>query len=198
LNNTELLEQLRLEALEIHAECSDCGKSLVFGEGPSDASMMLVGEAPGGEEDRQGRLFVGPAGRTLDAELALAGIARDSVYITSVVKRRPLRVTAGRVGNRPPTPAEVAIWTPILMRQIAIVRPRLILCLGTVAANALIHPGFVMKRERGAWFMGPGDSRVLATYHPAYIRRFARPGRTQLAEFRQDLVSFLHASEKNS
>jgi uracil-DNA glycosylase family 4 len=145
----------------------------VFGEGDPNARLMLVGEAPGGDEDRLGRPFVGAAGRLLDRVLAAAGIERSAVWISNVVKRRPTAPGAGRLlKNRPPTTAEIAADRRWVDAEIAAIRPAIVVCLGAVAANALVHPRFRLGAERGQVQAGPSGCLALATYHPSYVMRF--------------------------
>ncbi|HEX5415992.1 MAG TPA: uracil-DNA glycosylase [Chloroflexota bacterium] len=147
----------------------------VFGEGNLSAPLMLVGEAPGQVEVERGRPFQGPAGRVLDELLDRLAIPRSELYITNVVKIRPYVENGRNRVNRPPRAGEVHAFSWILDREIAIVRPRVIVCLGAVAANALIHPKFALKQDRGRWFEGPEGARILATYHPSYLLRLRGP-----------------------
>ena len=147
----------------------------VFGEGNSKAGLMLVGEAPGREEAASGHPFVGPAGKVLGALLDRLGIPRPEIWITNTYKIRPISQTESGTANRPPRVSEVAAHRWILEREIRLVRPRVIVCLGAIAASALIHPGFRVKENRGVWFPGPEGSRIRATYHPSYLLRLRGP-----------------------
>jgi len=145
--------------------------SLVFADGDPSAPVMLVGEGPGAEEDRQGLPFVGPSGRLLDRMLASIGLAREAgdVYITNVLPWRP-------PGNRNPTDAEIAACLPFLKRHIALVRPRLLVLLGGVPARGLLGARDGITRLRGRWHQLelPGvDAPIptLPTLHPAYLLR---------------------------
>jgi DNA polymerase len=155
------LEALRAE-IRAHAGCGfeicQSATHLVPGEGPLDAPLVLVGEAPGATEDAQGRPFVGRAGRLLDELLAVAGIARESAYVTNVVKARP-------PGNRDPRAAEVAHHLPWLEAELALVKPRLVVPLGR---HALAHfaPGVRIADAHGRATMA-GGRRLFALYHPA-------------------------------
>ena len=145
----------------------------VFGEGNPNARLMLVGEAPGGDEDRLGRPFVGAAGRMLDRALAVAGIERSALWVSNVVKRRPTAPGRGRaLKNRPPTTAEIAADRRWIDAEIAAIHPAVLVCLGAVAANALIHPRFRLGTERGQLRQAPFGGLALATYHPSYLLRF--------------------------
>lgn len=137
----------------------------VFGVGDPAAELMVIGEAPGAEEDRQGEPFVGRAGQLLDLMLAAIGLKREQVYIANILKCRP-------PGNRDPKPQEAACCEPFLMRQIALVRPRVLLAVGRVSAQNLLHTDAPIGRLRGRWFeLGPGHIPLLVTYHPAYLLR---------------------------
>ncbi|WP_324667481.1 uracil-DNA glycosylase [Geochorda subterranea] len=144
---------------------------VVFGEGHPRAALMLVGEGPGQVEDETGRPFVGPAGQLLDRMLAAIGLARQDVYIANVVKCRPPH-------NRVPTPEEAAACWPNLRRQIELVRPRIILCLGATAARQLVEPRASVSAMRGRWWVRDGV-RYLVTFHPAALLR--DPSKKRLA-----------------
>ncbi|MEW5919556.1 MAG: uracil-DNA glycosylase [Bacillota bacterium] len=138
-------------------------KGVVFGEGNPRAQILFVGEGPGGEEDKLGRPFVGAAGQLLDRILAAANLAREEVYIANVVKCRP-------PGNRQPRKEEIEACLPLLQRQIELIDPAIIVCLGAVASRALIRPDFPITRERGCW--QELDNRMLMpTFHPAALLR---------------------------
>jgi DNA polymerase len=138
--------------------------NVVFGEGAPTAAVMFIGEAPGREEDRQGRPFVGPAGQLLDRIIVNAmGLARADVFIANVNKCRP-------PGNRDPEPDEVAACLPYLRQQVAIIRPRVIVTLGRVATWNLLGVSEPMGRLRGRELVYEGIP-VVATWHPAYLLR---------------------------
>jgi uracil-DNA glycosylase len=143
----------------------------VFGEGDPCAPLMLIGEGPGETEDRLGRPFVGRAGELLERMLAAIELAREDVYIANTVKCRPTVDTGRRLGNRAPTPEEMANCRRYLDQQIDLIRPRVILCLGAPAAKSFMGEKFSITRQRGQWFPGPLDIPVIATFHPAYILR---------------------------
>ncbi len=137
----------------------------VFGVGDRGARWMLIGEAPGAEEDRQGLPFVGRAGQLLNAMLRAVGLSRDAVYIANILKCRP-------PNNRDPKPEEVAHCEGYLHRQVALVRPRVILCLGRIAAQNLLKVEAPLKALRGrVHAYGPARTPVIVTYHPAYLLR---------------------------
>jgi DNA polymerase len=144
-------------------------RSTVFADGNSEAEIMVIGEAPGQQEDRQGLPFVGRSGKLLDRMLASIGLDRDSVYITNVVPWRP-------VENRKPTHDEVAMCLPFISRHIELVDPRLMILLGGASASALLARHEGINRLRGRWFdySSPGLPRpvpAMATFHPAYLLR---------------------------
>ena len=136
---------------------------VVFGEGARDAEVMLIGEGPGEQEDRQGLAFVGPAGQLLTRMLAAISLPRDRVYICNVVKCRPPQ-------NRTPFPEEAAACLPYLREQVALVRPQVIVLLGATAAKTLLRPDFRITREHGQWEERKGVW-FLPTYHPAALLR---------------------------
>jgi DNA polymerase len=137
----------------------------VFGVGNRSAEWLFIGEAPGAEEDRRGEPFVGRAGQLLNAMLRAIGLEREQVYITNILKSRPPK-------NRDPRPEEVAACTPFLRRQIALIKPRIIVALGRIAAQHLLNTDASLGRLRGRTHIYE-DTRipVVATYHPAYLLR---------------------------
>lgn len=148
--------------------CTICGlragcTQTVFGVGDESARWMVVGEAPGADEDRQGEPFVGRAGQLLNSMLAAMGLKRHEVYIANILKCRP-------PGNRDPKPEEAELCRPYLERQIALVRPRIILAVGRIAAQNLLHTDVTIGRLRGTMHK-LGDTPVVVTYHPAYLLR---------------------------
>lgn len=151
------------------AHCTACKLSAtrtqgVLGVGDRNADWLIVGEAPGVEEDAQGEPFVGPAGKLLDAMLASIGLARgDNVYLTNVLKSHP-------PGNRDPEPDEVAACRPYLLAQIELIQPKLILALGRLAAQSLLDTDDAIGSLRGRLHTFQGVPLV-ATYHPAYLLR---------------------------
>ena len=146
--------------------CCSLGETrhkLVFGGGNAQAEVMLIGEGPGEQEDLQGVPFVGPAGKLLDDMLEMIDLDRQKVYIANIVKCRPPR-------NRDPLNVEQEACRPWLDRQIALVNPKIIVCLGRIAAMALIREDFRITREHGQWFERDGR-RLMATYHPSALLR---------------------------
>jgi uracil-DNA glycosylase family 4 len=140
---------------------------LVFADGNPEARIMFVGEAPGYEEDRTGKPFVGRSGKLLDLMLAAIGLDRAKAYIANVVPWRP-------PGNRTPTPQETAICLPFIRRQIELADPDLLVCLGQPATQTLLGTKEGITRTRGRWFTydtGTREIRAIATLHPAYLLR---------------------------
>src|SRR5690349_5250370 len=165
-------EALRREA----RECKACdlwrtATQTVFGEGPVPAEVMMVGEQPGDREDIEGHPFVGPAGRVLDAALEQSGLDRDRVYLTNVVKHFKWRPRGKRRIHQKPNAEEIRACRPWLDGELAAVKPRVLVCLGAVAAQALIGRQFRVTRERGKFVDSPLAERVIATVHPSSILR---------------------------
>ncbi len=154
-------------------------KNLCFSDGNPLARLMLVGEAPGADEDRVGKPFVGRAGQLLDRMLAAIGLDRGAVYIANIVPWRP-------PGNRDPTPQEVAMCKPFLERQIELADPDILVCLGGASARELLGVKEGILRSRGRWFpyRTRRDIRALATLHPAYLLRSPLQKRLAWHDFR--------------
>jgi DNA polymerase len=147
------------------------GTQTVFGEGPRRATVMLVGEQPGDAEDVAGHPFVGPAGRLLDRALEEAGIDRTQVYVTNVVKHFKWEPRGKRRIHAKPNSAEIAACRPWLDTEIALVKPRVLVCLGATAAQALLGRAFKVTQQRGRFVSSELAPRVLATVHPSAILR---------------------------
>lgn len=169
----------RLEA--IRSDLGDCTRcklhqgrtKLVFGVGNPEAKLMFVGEGPGAEEDARGEPFVGRAGRKLDQMIEAIGLKRAEVYIANVVKCRPPK-------NRDPEADEIATCSPFLAAQIAAIRPRVIVTLGSPATKTLLQTKVGITRLRGTWQEFEGIP-VMPTYHPAYLlRAYTRENRTKV------------------
>ncbi len=156
---------------KLKEECAACRAcplwqtrhELVFGMGSEKAELMFIGEGPGEQEDRQGLPFVGPAGKLLDDMLRMIDIERGRVYIANIVKCRP-------PGNRDPLGVEQEACRGWLDRQIALLDPKIIVCLGRIAAQALIEPEFRITRDHGKWYDIDGR-RWMATFHPSALLR---------------------------
>jgi uracil-DNA glycosylase len=167
------------------AGCTAChlhelGTRTVFGEGRRSARLMLVGEQPGDVEDREGRPFVGPAGRVLDRALADAGIERGSVYLTNAVKHFKWTPRGGRRIHDTPNERETRACLPWLRAEIEVVEPSLVVCLGATAAKALLGRGFRLTRHRGEVFDSPAGPPVTATLHPSAVLRGPQERREDL------------------
>jgi DNA polymerase len=143
----------------------------VFGEGASTATLMLIGEQPGDQEDRAGRPFVGPAGQLLNRALAEAGLDRAAVYVTNVVKHFKWEPRGKRRIHKKPNTGEIAACRPWLDIEIDLVRPRAIICLGATAAQALLGKGFKVSERRGRLIESPLAPLVMATVHPSSLLR---------------------------
>ena len=157
-------EELRESCLK----CEACGlrrscTQVVFGVGDPNAEVLFIGEAPGANEDQQGEPFVGRAGKLLDDMLAMIGLDRTKVYITNTVKCRPPQ-------NRDPLNVEQDACIGFLRRQTALIRPKIIVCLGRIAAKAIIKEDFKITSEHGQWF-ARGGVQMTAIYHPAALLR---------------------------
>lgn len=148
--------------------CTRCGlcqtrHNVVFGVGPRDADVMFVGEGPGEQEDLKGEPFVGPAGKLLDDMLSIIDLSRESCYIGNIVKCRPPR-------NRDPLETEQEACIAYLRNQVALIRPKIIVCLGRIAAQKLIDPEFRITRQHGTWVEKNGVW-MSATFHPSALLR---------------------------
>ena len=162
----------RWETLEKECEnCRECSlwetrKNVVFGVGSRNAEVLFIGEGPGANEDEQGEPFVGRAGKLLDDMLAIIGLRRENVYIANIVKCRPPQ-------NRDPLSVEQDACIGYLRRQAALLRPKIIVCLGRIAAMRIIKEDFKITREHGQWVEKAGV-QMMAVYHPAALLRDPR------------------------
>ena len=150
------------------AQCTRCGicetrHNVVFGVGKRDTDVMFVGEGPGEQEDLQGEPFVGPAGKLLDDMMSIVDLDRTNSYIANIVKCRPPR-------NRDPLETEQEPCIGYLRNQVALIKPKIIVCLGRIAAKKLIDPDFRITRQHGQWFRR-GNVWMMATYHPSALLR---------------------------
>jgi len=158
------------------AHCRRCdlykyATQTVFGEGPLNASILFVGEQPGDQEDKAGRPFVGPAGRLFDEALEDAGIDRTQLYVTSVVKHFKWVARGKRRIHQKPNWKEIAACRPWLEAELAVVQPRVLVCLGATAAQTLLGRQFRVTKERGRPIESDLAEQVLATIHPSAILR---------------------------
>lgn len=190
MNATTYKQQLLNTLYEPYKGCKGChfnmppATQIVFGEGNPDTKILFIGEAPGQEEDVQGRPFVGRSGKLLTRILESAHSPRESVFITNIVKCRP-------PNNRRPLPAEIAISKPLLMGQIKIIRPQVICTLGSAALEGLLNRPVLMTKERGKPIFWQGIT-ILPTYHPAYILRNPK----ELETLVRDINAAIHLSCK--
>lgn len=169
------------------AQCQRCElyktrTHAVFGVGNRNTRLMIIGEAPGANEDKQGEPFVGRAGKLLNSMLKAIGFNREEVYIANVVKSRP-------PSNRDPLPEEVAACIPYLERQIELIKPEMILVVGRIAAQHLLKTNMAMAQMRGKeFFYGNQRIPLLVTYHPAYLLRSPREKRKVWQDLQQVLA----------
>jgi uracil-DNA glycosylase len=166
------IETLRSEA----ANCQACdlyklGTQTVFGEGPTDADLMLMGEVPGDQEDKAGHPFVGPAGKILDRALGEAGIARDRVYVTNAVKHFKWKPQGKVRLHQKPNAKEIAACRVWWTQELAVVRPKVLCCLGATASQAVFGPKFRVTKQRGEFMDLVEGVQGVATIHPSSILR---------------------------
>ncbi|MBV8652796.1 MAG: UdgX family uracil-DNA binding protein [Alphaproteobacteria bacterium] len=171
------------------ADCTACplyarATQSVFGEGPDGARAMFVGEQPGDVEDVQGAPFVGPAGKLLDRALEAAGIDRSRVYVTNTVKHFKWVQRGKRRLHSKPGSREIQACKPWLEAEIAVLQPKIIVCLGATAAQALLGTAFRVSRQRGTFIASPLAPYVMATIHPSALLR-APDEATRQAEFKR-------------
>jgi len=167
------LDDLAAEAATCtRCELHLCGTQTVFGDGPDDADVVLVGEQPGDKEDLAGEPFVGPAGRILDQALGAAGIDRDRVYVTNAVKHFRWEARGKARIHKKPGRAHVKACKPWLDGELAVIQPQVVVCLGATAAQALLGPSFKVTHARGEPLRDTGVAPVVvATVHPSSILR---------------------------
>jgi len=164
------------EMRDAASECTAChlykrATQTVFGEGPKSAPIMLVGEQPGDYEDVAGKPFVGPAGKIMDQALEEAGIDRKEVYVTNAVKHFKWEPRGKRRIHQKPNSREIAACRPWLEAELRLVKPKLVVCLGATAGQAIFGPSFRVTRERGKVLSSKLAPRVLATVHPSSLLR---------------------------
>jgi uracil-DNA glycosylase family protein len=169
-------------------DCRGCdlwedAEQAVPGEGPVRARMMLVGETPGDHEDKEGHVFVGPAGHLLDKALVEAGIDRSAVYLTNAVKHFRFERQGKRRIHKTPAASQITACHPWLRRELEIVKPSLVVVMGSVAAKALLGSTFRVTQERGKRLELPGGGLAVATVHPSAVVRSE--------EFRRDFTRFV-------
>jgi uracil-DNA glycosylase len=182
---------LLTQLYEPYKQCLKCPlgflgrKTVVFGEGNPDAHVLFIGEAPGKEEDEQGKPFVGRSGKLLNKALSQAGLDRSNVYISNVVKCRP-------PDNRQPTPIEIDTCTKLLLlHQIKIIEPEIICPLGAIALTTLLGAQYKITKTRGT-IINKNQYIVIPSYHPSYVLR----NQSQLSVFFQDIILIKEEAEK--
>jgi uracil-DNA glycosylase family protein len=190
---------------DVAAGCKACdlykrGTQTVFGEGPKRAEIMLVGEQPGDAEDLAGHPFVGPAGKLLDRALEEAGIDRRVVYVTNVVKHFKWEPRGKRRIHAKPNAGEISACRPWLETEIALVKPRVLVCMGATAAQALLGKTFKVSKQRGAFIESSLAPLVTATVHPSSVLRAPdeRARRDEMRRLVADLkkVAAAHSSAR--
>ncbi|MEM8530756.1 MAG: uracil-DNA glycosylase [Chloroflexota bacterium] len=185
-------EQLRAEALE----CTRCPlaqerQQVVFGEGPVPCDLLFIGQGPSESDDATGRNYNGPSGEVLDKALTQAGLSRPNIYVTNVTLCAAFEGSGKPRKLRPPKVAEVRTCRPWLDQQLALVKPRILVCSGAVAAREVIDRKFKLAEQRGQWFDGPQGTRVIATWQPAYLMRLSQHDRPRAVEGWRQLVDDL-------
>jgi uracil-DNA glycosylase len=191
-----LPSRLNLRSLrEAARHCEGCdlyknATQTVFGEGPRTAAIILLGEVPGDEEDKQGHPFVGPAGRLLDEAIEEAGLARDEVYLTNAVKHFRWEPRGKRRLHKKPTTRQIEACKPWLHAEILVVKPQVIVCLGATAAQAMLGRGFRITKARGKFFKSEHAAWITSTYHPSAVLR--APDKDDRDQKRGELVEDLH------
>lgn len=168
----EQLEQWKERLLAAHGQTPFAAKKLVFGEGKAAPRLMMIGEAPGGDEEKQGRPFVGKAGKNLSAFLERVGLEREEIYISNVVKMRPTKESpkTGKAVNRPPSGEEIAFFLPFLQEEIGIISPEVIVTLGNVPLKAVTgEKSAVIGDYHGRPLPQPSGRTLFALYHPAAV-----------------------------
>ena len=158
------------------ARCTGCdlyrhASRTVFGKGPADARVAMVGEQPGDQEDRQGAPFVGPAGEVFDRALAEAGLPRERLYVTNAVKHFKFVARGKRRIHQTPAAADIAACRPWVEAELALLEPEILVCLGATASRALLGPAFRLMRDRGRFVDSPWAPRTIATLHPSAVLR---------------------------
>jgi len=186
------------------ADCKGCelwkrGTQTVFGEGARRAEVLFVGEQPGNQEDLSGKPFVGPAGRLLNDALDEAGIDRSLTYVTNVVKHFKWEPRGKRRIHKKPNAGEIAACRPWLEAEIGLIKPKVIVCLGATAAQALLGPKFRVSKQRGQFIESTLAPYILATVHPSSILRAPddETRRVEKRRFIDDLKKVAHVLSKN-
>jgi len=185
---THDLIKLRLAA----AACRGCelyqhATQVVFGDGPKDAKVVMVGEQPGDEEDRKGHPFVGPAGRLLSKAMHEAGLDREKIYVTNAVKHFKFLERGKRRIHAKPNGIEISACRPWLEAELASIEPELVVCLGATAAQSLMGSSFRITKDRGNFFPHRWAKQLVATVHPSAILRLPERYEEEYGLFLRDL-----------
>ncbi len=177
-NKTEAMHRLE-DAVLSCKKCALCAtrSQSVFGKGSLSPAVLFVGEAPGEQEDREGKPFVGPAGKLLDLYLEFIGLEPQDYYVANILKCRPPH-------NRDPLPEEEEACLPYLREQLKLLQPKILVCLGRIAAKRIISPDFRITKQRGIWY-DLGGLRVMATYHPSALLRDPAKKEEALEDFKK-------------
>ena len=172
------------EAVKNCRQCKLCETrtNTVFGRGCESARLLFIGEAPGKDEDREGKPFVGAAGQLLDQYLTFIGLEEKDYYIANVLKCRPPQ-------NRDPLPEEEDACLSHLRQQVAILKPEILVCLGRIAAKRIISPDFRITRDHGVWFER-GNQKIIATFHPSALLRDPSKKEAALEDFKKIKKAF--------
>lgn len=188
---------------EAAADCQACdlwerGTQTVFGDGARHAEVLFVGEQPGNEEDLAGEPFVGPAGRLFNAALTEAGIDRAQVYVTNVVKHFKWEPRGKRRIHKKPNAREISACRPWLEAEIRLIKPKIIVCLGATAAQALLGPKFLVSKQRGQFLKSTLAPYIMATVHPSSILRAPddESRHSEKRRFVNDLKKLAHVLSK--
>lgn len=193
--------RLSLGALRKAADhCRGCelyknATQTVFGEGPRTARLILLGEVPGDEEDKQGKPFVGPAGRLLDESLETAKIPRDDVFVTNAVKHFRWEPRGKRRLHKKPAWRHIEACRPWLQAEILVIKPEVIVCLGATAAQTMLGKDFRITKHRGEFFHGEDGIWLTATYHPSAILR--APEKADRDRMREEFIADLRGAAKH-
>ncbi|MDR0555433.1 MAG: uracil-DNA glycosylase [Holosporaceae bacterium] len=193
LSEIQSLPELREAISKVDISLKNCALNMVFGVGNEKADLLLLGEAPGAEEDKQGIPFVGQSGQLLDKILTAVGLDRSMVYITNILPWRP-------PGNRTPTSHEIELFRPYVLKHIALVNPRVVMCLGGTAAKALLCTSQGIMQLRGKWTTIDGiGAKILSTFHPAYLLRSPSQKREVWVDFltAMDMMSGQNSSRSH-
>ncbi len=173
------LAELKDAMSKVDISIKHCATNMVFGTGNEKADILLLGEAPGAEEDKQGLPFVGQSGQLLDKVLASIGLNRTKVYITNILPWRP-------PGNRTPNTQEVALFRPYVLKHISLINPKVVICLGGTSTKALLQTTEGIMKLRGRWIsIDEISAKIIPTFHPAYLLRSP----SQKKEFWRDFLT---------